>query len=151
MCLQPYGVDDEPAPPGLGGPALVAVRRILAEILAAEEGSTVELVAPAGAFELIPLRFVFLDDGDLGAVGEAVAALGVALLAGGDKVAAAVVGEFADDHRGGTPGDVVATFARAHAHRSGVGYRHLALGRPTGRPARFGRCSILLRNWLTSG
>ncbi len=75
---------------------MVVLQRVLGVILAAEGGPRVQLVASGGAFELIPLRFVILDDGDLRVLGEAITALGVALLPGGDELAAAVMGEYAD-------------------------------------------------------
>jgi len=114
LQLQPYEPDDDPAPLGLGADALAALQRILGAILAAERNPTAKLLASGGTFELIPLRFVDLDDGDLGAVGEAVAALGLALLPGGDEFAEDVLREFVDDRRKEQPGDLVASFARAH-------------------------------------
>jgi len=111
-CLQPDEEDVEPAPLGLGAPAVTAVGRIRRAIVAAEKGSPVQLLHSGGTFELIPLRFVLLDDGDVEVVGVAAAGLAVALLPGGDEVVAAVITEFVDGHRGEQPGDVVANLVR---------------------------------------
>jgi len=112
LQLQPYEPDEEPAPLGLGADALAALQRMLGIVLAVERAATPELVASGGTFELIPLRFIELEDGDLAAVGEAIAALGLALLPGGDEMAADVLREFAE--RNEEPSALVAAFARAH-------------------------------------
>jgi hypothetical protein len=112
LALVPVEPDDEPAPIGLGADALEAVQNIRSAVAAAERGPTVQLIASGGNFELIPVRFVELDDGELAAVGEAVAALGLALLPGGAEMAADVLAGFADD--AAKPADLVADFARAH-------------------------------------
>jgi len=112
LQLQPYEAGDDPAPLGLGEVALEALQRILGRVLAAERGPTPELIASGGTFELIPVRFVELDNGDLGAIGQTIAALGLALLPGGEEAAAEVLREFIDDRE--QPSDLVASFARAH-------------------------------------
>ncbi len=110
LQLQAYEPDDEPAPIGMGGDALAGVQRIVGEVLRAERAPTPMLVTSGGTFKLVPLRFVDLDDADLAAVGQAIAALGLALLPAGDERAAEVLREFAD----GDPIDLVGTVARAH-------------------------------------
>jgi hypothetical protein len=110
LILQPYEPGDEPPPLGLGQIALEALQRISGTVAAAERGPTVELMASGGTFELIPLRFVELDEADLAAVGEAVAALGLALMRSTET--ADVLAEFAD--RREHPSDLVSGFARAH-------------------------------------
>ena len=112
LHLQPYEADDETAPLGLGAVALDALQRILGTVLAAKRGPTPELIASGGTFELIPVHFVELDDDGLAAVGEAIAALGLALLPAGDEMAAEVLREFVDERE--QPSDLVARFARAH-------------------------------------
>jgi hypothetical protein len=108
---QPYNDEDDPAPAGLGPDALEALRRILGAVLAAERTPAVQLLGAAGTFELIPLRVLDLDSGDLATDGQAIAALGQALLV--DELVSEVLREFsAGPHD--APTDLVASFARAH-------------------------------------
>jgi len=113
LCLQADEAYVEAAPLGLGAPAVAAVRRLWGAIVAAEKGSPTQLFDSRGEFELIPVRFVLLDEGDVEVVGVAVTGLAVALLPGGDEVVAAVMREFVDSHRGEQPLDVVANLVRA--------------------------------------
>jgi hypothetical protein len=110
--LQPYDADNEPAPADLGTDALDALGSILGAVLAAERTPAVQLLGSAGTFELIPLRFVTLDDADLATVGQAIAALGRALLPAGDELAAAALREFTAQSEAAA--DLVASFAQAH-------------------------------------
>ncbi len=131
LALVAVDADDEPAPAGLGTDALDAVQDIRGAVLAAERGPTAQLYASDGTFELIPVRFVELDEAQLAAVGEAVAALGLVLLPGGDEFAHDVLSGFAErgaahlclcDFPHGAPhlstdhqaAELVASFARAH-------------------------------------
>jgi hypothetical protein len=110
--LQPYDDEDDPAPAGLGPDALEALRRVLGAVLAAERTPAVQLLGAAGTFELVPLRVLDLDSGDLATVGQAIAALGHALLVK-DELVSEVLREFsAGPHE--APSDQVASFARAH-------------------------------------
>lgn len=118
LHLVPVEPGDDPAPAGLGSAALKAVQDLRGAVLAADRGPTAQLYASNGSFELVPVRFVELDEADLAVTGEAVAALGLALLPTGDEFTHDVLKEFAGHDRGfvvqDRPEDLVASFARAH-------------------------------------
>ncbi len=112
LQLQPYDDEDDPAPAGLGPDALEALRRILGAVLPAERIPAVQLLGAAGTFELVPLRVLDLDPADLVTVGQAIAALGHALLDRNELVSE-VLREFSvGPHQ--APSDLVESFARAH-------------------------------------
>ena len=111
LHLAPVDADDEPPPLAVGAAALEAVQNIGGAVAAAERRPTVQLFAPGGTFELVPLLFVDLDAADLAVVGAAVAALGAALSAGHELIVD-VLGCFADDPT--APEQLVAGFARTH-------------------------------------
>jgi hypothetical protein len=112
LALVPVESDDEPPPISLGAVAVAAVQNIRGAIVAAEHGPTAQLLGRGGTFELLPMRFVELDDVDLAALGAAVAALGMSLLPGGDEFTHELLAGFADDPA--RPSELVAGFARAH-------------------------------------
>jgi hypothetical protein len=113
LHLQPHEPGDEPAPPGLG--ELHALGRVAMRVYAAEQADdTPALYAPDGGLEYLPLRFVTLRGEDLDAVGTAIAALGAALLPGGDNHAVDALANFVQQGRQ-TPQDLIVRFAQAHA------------------------------------
>jgi hypothetical protein len=114
LGLVPLEPDDEPAPIGLGRDALEAVQTIWSAISRKEGDDTLQLFASDGRFELVPVRFVELEEAHLAAVSQAVTVLRLALLGAGDDLTADVLREFSDDSPDG-PGTLVAGIARAHA------------------------------------
>jgi hypothetical protein len=114
LALVPFEPDDQPAPIGLGPDALEAVQRIWSAVSGAERGDTPELIASDGRFELVPLRFVKVEEAHLAAVSQAVTVLRLELLPAGDEYTADVLREFSDDTPDG-PGALVAGIARAQA------------------------------------
>jgi hypothetical protein len=111
LHLVPVEPDDEPAPAGLDAAALEAIQDIRGAVLAVERGPAAQLYAFGGTFGLVPLRFVEVEEVDLAAVGEAVAALGLTQLHAGNEWACEVLACLTG--RSG-PAELVAIFARAH-------------------------------------
>jgi len=112
LVLQPYEADDQPAPPGLALVALEALQRIRSTVLAAVRRPAPELMGSDGTMELMPVHFAELDDADLAVVGEAVAALRVALPSGARQSVVAALRQGIDLRE--QPADLVAKFANAH-------------------------------------
>jgi len=111
LALQPFEAEDAPAPPDLGREALVAVEDLVMAVLEAERLPAVELVAPDGEFRLVPLRLVRLGEQQV-VVATALAAVGRALLPGGDAWVAEVLSDMRRD--GEDVAELVASAARGH-------------------------------------
>ena len=112
LLLQPYDPGDEPAPPGLGPVAVEALHRIRETVVSAVRVPAPEVIAADRRFEPLAVRFAELDDGDLAAVGDAIAALDRSLAADGqERTTGALRQETAAEEE---PADLVAAFARAH-------------------------------------
>ena len=112
LALQPFEAEDAPAPADLGREALVAVEGLVMAVLEAERLPAVELVAPDGEFRLVPLRLVQLGEQQLVVAATALAAVGRALLPGGDAWVAEVLSDMRRD--GEDVSELVASAARGH-------------------------------------
>jgi hypothetical protein len=112
IALVPIEPDDPPAP--IGADPLEAMPRIWSAVSEAERGDTHKLIASDGRFELVPLRFVELEEAHLAAMSQAVTVLRLVMLPAGDEFVADVLREFSDDSPDG-PGALVAGLARAQA------------------------------------
>ncbi len=114
LQLQPHEPDDDPAAPQLGAAELQALGRVARRVYAAEHADdTPSLHTPDGTLEYLPLRFITLLGEDLDNLGAAIAALGAALLPGGDSYAAEALANFVQGRQ--TPQDLIVRFAQAHA------------------------------------
>jgi hypothetical protein len=112
LLLQAYDPADEPAPPGLGPAAVAALQRVRGNVLAALRGPGPEIIVADRRFEPLAVHFAQLDDGDLGLVGDAIAALDRSLGHGGHDLAAGALREATAPEE--EPADLVAAFTRAH-------------------------------------
>jgi hypothetical protein len=111
LVLQPVD-ESEVSLPNVGPDELHALQNICLRLFAAERFGSPQLYAPDGKFEYVPLHFFQLLEEDLGAVGRAVAQLGVALLPGGDIEMHEALRGFLQGRQ--TCQDLVVGFAQAH-------------------------------------
>lgn len=117
LQLQPYGDDDEPAAPDLGPAELEALQRISLAVQRIDWTTAADLYG-AGGFNFGKVHALALAEGDLAAVGRAVAALGASLLPGGDTYAREVLDGFRHGpsmwRRERTAQQLVAELAQTH-------------------------------------
>jgi hypothetical protein len=114
LALAVFEADDPPPAVGLGPDALAAVRRASSAIAQAERAPTPQLFAADGLFELVPLRFVELQEVDLARIAQAVTILRLVLLPAGDELVADALRSIAG-YKPKETGTLVADFARSHA------------------------------------
>lgn len=108
------GEDEEPwGLRALDGPARDAAGELVVAVARAERAEAAMPLAPDGLFELVPLRFVTIDETALADVGEALVTIGRALLPGGDLDIAEIVRSYAE-HLDAKPHELLADVARAH-------------------------------------
>jgi len=114
LALAAFEADDPPPAVGLGPDALDAVRHAWSAIDHAERAPTSQPVASDGRFELVPVRFVELQEVDLARIAQVVTILRLALLPAGDELVADALRAIAG-YKPEKPGALVADFARSHA------------------------------------